>query len=97
MRKPALMLGARRSGSLTGISALTQATQRSTLNGVEKSDALRASPHWLRHTFGTRAVEPGVTKSVLMAQFGHADERPTSRYSRAQREQMNAEIGKPFG
>jgi site-specific recombinase XerD len=76
---------------------LKQAIQRSTLNGVEKSDALRASPHWLRHTFGTRAIERGVTKSVLMAQFGHADERPTSRYSRAQREQMNAEIGKAFG
>jgi integrase len=76
---------------------LRAAIQRSTLTYAEKTDALKASPHWLRHTFGTRASERGVSKSVLMVQFGHADERPTSRYSRAQRQQMSEELGRAFG
>lgn len=53
--------------------------------------SLAASPHWL-HTFGTRATERGVSRSVLMQQFGHADERSTSRYSRAQFERVSAEL-----
>jgi hypothetical protein len=41
-------------------------------------------------------VERGVSRSVLMQQFGHADERSTSRYSRAQFERVSAEMEAAF-
>ena len=73
-----------------------QAIRASALPVAEQRRALAASPHWLRHTFGTRAVERGVSRSVLMQQFGHADERSTSRYSRAQFERVSAEMEAAF-
>lgn len=41
----------------------------------------RASAHWLRHTFGTRAVEAGVPLDVVQAQLGHASPATTSVYA----------------
>lgn len=73
-----------------------QAIRASALPVAEQRRALAASPHWLRHTFGTRAAERGVSRSVLMQQFGHADERSTSRYSRAQFERVSAEMEAAF-
>jgi integrase len=73
-----------------------QAMRASALPLAQRRRALAASPHWLRHTFGTRATERGVSRSVLMQQFGHADERSTSRYSRAQFERVSAELEKAF-
>jgi integrase len=61
---------------------LKNAIQFSELTAIEKHTALKASLHWLRHTFGTRAKERGVSDNVLMAQFGHADLRPTAKFRR---------------
>lgn len=63
---------------------LTKALRLATLIESARQEAWRASPHWLRHTFGTRAVERGIPLDVVQQQLGHADPRTTSRYTRAQ-------------
>lgn len=59
--------------------------------------AARASVHWLRHTFGTRAIERGLPQDVVQRQLGHADPRTTSRYVRTQTERLLDEVDKAFG
>lgn len=72
--------------------------RRSADLGWADSAALQvASPHWLRHTCGTRAVERGTPLDVVQQQFGHADPRTTSRYSTAQLERMQALMNAAFG
>jgi site-specific recombinase XerD len=63
---------------------LSKAVRHSRLQGPERDDALRASPHWLRHTFGTRALEREAPLDVVQGQMGHADPRTTMRYAKAQ-------------
>jgi integrase len=70
--------------------------KESGLSREEKRVAMRASPHWLRHTFATRAKERKVSNEVLMLQLGHADERPLMRYTKAQRHLLNAELAQAF-
>jgi integrase len=76
---------------------LRHAIDASPLQGRDRELALRASPHWLRHTFGTRAVERDVPLQVVQRQLGHADPRTTSRYSRAQLERLQAAMDRAFG
>jgi site-specific recombinase XerD len=76
---------------------LRRAIDASQLQGRDRELALRASPHWLRHTFGTRAVERDVPLEVVQRQLGHADPRTTSRYSRAQLERLQAAMDRAFG
>jgi site-specific recombinase XerD len=76
---------------------LRRAIDASPLRGHDREVALRASPHWLRHTFGTRAVEREVPLEVVQRQLGHADPRTTSRYSRAQLDRLQAAVDKAFG
>ncbi|TDM05040.1 MAG: integrase, partial [Ideonella sp. MAG2] len=58
---------------------------------------LRASPHWLRHTFGTRAVERQAPIEAVQRQLGHADPRTTMRYARTQLDRLQSEMEKAFG
>lgn len=76
---------------------LRRAINASHLHGRDRDLALRASPHWLRHTFGTRAVEREVPLEVVQRQLGHADPRTTSRYSRAQLERSQVAMDRAFG
>jgi site-specific recombinase XerD len=76
---------------------LTKALRASTLPDAERRDALRASPHWLRHTFGTRALEREIPLEVVQKQLGHADPRTTSRYTRAQLERQLEALEAAFG
>lgn len=76
---------------------LQRAINASPLQGRDRDLALRASPHWLRHTFGTRAVERDVPLEVVQRQLGHADPRTTSRYSRAQLERLQVAMDRAFG
>jgi site-specific recombinase XerD len=76
---------------------LNQAIAGSTLGWGEKVQAARASPHWLRHTCGTRALERGVPLDVVGKLLGHADPRTTARYSRAQLRRVSDELEKAFG
>jgi integrase len=80
--------------SLTTI--IRRAIDASDLPREEKIVALRASPHWLRHTFATRAKERDVSNVVLMVQMGHSTERPLARYTKAQRHRVNEELGRAF-
>ena len=56
---------------------LGKAVLRSALPASEKSKLLGASTHWLRHTFGTRAVALDVPLDVIQAQLGHASIQTT--------------------
>lgn len=67
---------------------LAKAIRKSSLDLTDRLEAQRASPHWLRHTCGTRAIERGTPLDVVQQQFGHADPRTTARYSRAQLERI---------
>jgi integrase len=75
---------------------IRRAIRASHLSPGEKDIALRASPHWLRHTCGTRALERGVEVADLQGQFGHADPRTTMRYSKKQMQRRQAAFGKAF-
>lgn len=73
-----------------------RAIAASALTPAERDVALRATPHWLRHTCGTRALERGVTLQQLQRHFGHADPATTSRYSKAQLQQRQRAFERAF-
>jgi integrase len=57
-----------------------------------------ASTHWLRHTFGTRAIARDVPLDVIQAQMGHASiQTTTAIYGRAPIRRRVDELGKAFG
>ncbi|ASM79216.1 integrase (plasmid) [Vitreoscilla filiformis] len=74
-----------------------QAIEASALPEAERAVALRASPHWLRHTCGTRALERRAPLEVVQRQLGHADPRTTMRYARTQLERLQNEMESVFG
>ncbi len=76
---------------------LNKAIDGSNLSWADKVAAARASPHWLRHTCGTRALERGVPLDVVGQLLGHADPRTTARYTRAQLGRVGDELEKAFG
>ena len=76
---------------------LAKAIRQSALPPHEQATALRASPHWLRHTFGTRAVERQAPIEAVQRQLGHADPRTTMRYARTQIDRLQSEMEKAFG
>jgi site-specific recombinase XerD len=49
--------------------------------GIDK----RISPHSLRHSFITAALDPGVSLRDVQEAASHADPRTTMRYDRARR------------
>ena len=55
----------------------------SALPDKEKARLNRASMHWLRHSFGTRAVAREVPLDVIQAQMGHSSINTTMMYGRA--------------
>ena len=65
---------------------------------VNQRDKLHgASTHWLRHTFGTRAVARDVPLDVIQAQLGHASIQTTmSIYGRAPIQRRIDELNKAF-
>jgi integrase len=75
---------------------LRHALRTASLPMLERQAAQNASPHWLRHTFGTRASERLVSDAVIMAQMGHADARSSKRYTRAQIHRMKDELAAAF-
>ncbi|WP_325652764.1 tyrosine-type recombinase/integrase [Ideonella sp.] len=76
---------------------LALALRQSSLPPSELAVATKASPHWLRHTFGTRALEREAPLEVVQRQLGHADPRTTMRYAKAQLERLQAEMDEAFG
>ena len=76
---------------------LVKAIRHSNLPGHERAKLVGASTHWLRHTFGTRAVARGVPLDVIQAQMGHASiQTVASIYGRAPIQRRSVELGKAF-
>lgn len=74
-----------------------RALSEADLSKTERSKLEKASTHWLRHTFGTRAVAREVPMDVIQAQLGHASiETTMSIYGRSPARRMADEIGRAF-
>jgi integrase len=77
---------------------LRRAILASSLPANEQTRLLGASTHWLRHTFGTRAIAREVPLDVIQAQMGHASiQTTTAIYGRAPIKRRVDELGKAFG
>jgi len=77
---------------------LSKAVAAAALPEKERLKLAQASTHWLRHTFGTRAIAKGVPLDVIQAQMGHASiQTTTSIYGRAPIQRRADELGKAFG
>jgi site-specific recombinase XerD len=65
---------------------------------LEERDRLEGvSTHWLRHTFGTRAVARNMPFDVIQKQLGHASVTTTiNTYSRAPDERLANEMSRAF-
>lgn len=76
---------------------LRKAIHQSALPHTERIKLARASTHWLRHTYGTRAVARDVPLDVLQAQMGHASfEMTASLYSKTPMDRRFTEVEKAF-
>jgi integrase len=76
---------------------LVSALRDSGLSEREKNRLHDCSPHWLRHTFGTRAVSRDVPMDAIQAQMGHASIQTTMNvYGRAPLLRRAEELGKAF-
>ncbi|KWW32328.1 MULTISPECIES: tyrosine-type recombinase/integrase [Cupriavidus] len=76
---------------------LKKAVAESALPEHERRKLAGASTHWLRHTFGTRAVARNVPLDVIQEQLGHASIQTTMNiYGRAPIQRRTAELGKAF-
>ena len=73
-----------------------RALKRSSLTAEEQRIALKAAPHWLRHTHATRFAERGGDLDVLQANLGHSDPRTSARYYRAQIERRQEQVEMAF-
>ena len=77
---------------------LRKAISNSSLPLNERNRLAGASTHWLRHTFGTRAIARDVPLDVIQAQMGHASiQTTTATYGRAPIKRRVDELGKAFG
>jgi len=75
-----------------------KAISASDLSLRERIDLSGATTHWLRHTFGTRAVAREVPYDVIQQQLGHASVTTTMNiYGRAPLKRRAAELGRAFG
>ncbi len=75
-----------------------RAIRASSLPTKERLYLEQASPHWLRHTFGARAVARDVAMDAIQAQMGHASIKTTMDiYGRAPLKRRASEIAKAFG
>ena len=77
---------------------LAKAVRASNLPAHERDRLAGATTHWLRHTFGTRAIARAVPLDVIQAQMGHASiQTTTAIYGRAPIQRRVDELGKAFG
>ena len=76
---------------------LSKAISASSLSNRERSELAGATTHWLRHTFGTKAVAMDVPYDVVQQQLGHASVNTTmSIYARAPLKRRAAELCRAF-
>jgi integrase len=76
---------------------IRKAVAASELPTHERARLAGATTHWLRHTFGTRAIARNVPLDVIQAQMGHASiQTTTAIYGRAPIQRRVDELGKAF-
>ena len=76
---------------------LKKAVRASSLPANKRERLAGATTHWLRHTFGTRAIARQVPLDVIQAQMGHASiQTTTAIYGRAPIQRRVYELGKAF-
>lgn len=76
---------------------LSKAIDVAELPASERHRMSQASTHWLRHTFGTRAIAKEVPLDVIQAQMGHASiETTTAIYGRAPMRRRIDELDRAF-
>ena len=76
---------------------IRKAVAASELPMHERAKLAGATTHWLRHTFGTRAIAREVPLDVIQAQMGHASiQTTTAIYGRAPMRRRADELGKAF-
>ncbi|MBG6078198.1 tyrosine-type recombinase/integrase [Polaromonas sp. CG_9.11] len=76
---------------------LARAVRASNLPTNERERLAGATTHWLRHTFGTRAIAREVPLDVIQAQMGHASiQTTTAIYGRAPIKRRVDELDKAF-
>ena len=77
---------------------LAKAIDAAELPAAERYRMSQASTHWLRHTFGTRAIARDVPLDVIQAQMGHASIQTTiAIYGRAPMRRRIDEMDRAFG
>ncbi|TAL66101.1 MAG: integrase [Burkholderiaceae bacterium] len=76
---------------------ISRAVSASALPTNERLKLAGATTHWLRHTFGTRAIARNVPLDVIQAQMGHASIQTTAGiYGRAPIKRRVDELEKAF-
>lgn len=76
---------------------LAKAIDAAELPAAERYRMSQASTHWLRHTFGTRAIAKDVPLDVIQAQMGHASiQTTTAIYGRAPMRRRIDELDRAF-
>ena len=76
---------------------LSKAIDVADLPASERHRMSQASTHWLRHTFGTRAIAKDVPLDVIQAQMGHASiQTTTAIYGRAPMRRRIDELDRAF-
>lgn len=74
-----------------------KAISASSLSSREQNDLSGATTHWLRHTFGTKAVALEVPYDVIQQQLGHSSVTTTMNiYGRAPLKRRAEELGRAF-
>ena len=53
------------------------------LSGLEEKYGCKITPHWLRHGFGSHAIQAGADPATVSKQMGHASIDTTSGYTHA--------------
>ncbi|MFK0380287.1 tyrosine-type recombinase/integrase [Pandoraea sp. NPDC090278] len=80
------------------LAALRQVIERGYRIAAQVLAALeQATPHWLRHTFGTHALEHGAALEVVQQLMGHASIATTSKYLHPEKRRCAADMDKVFG
>ena len=75
----------------------SKAISASPLSSRERTELVGATTHWLRHTFGTRAVAKEVPYDVIQQQMGHASVNTTMNiYARAPLKRRASELSRAF-
>lgn len=78
--------------SKTGQPLSNRDVQRLVADLARRAGVQNVSPHTLRHTFATRAVEKGVDLATLSAMLGHSRLETTGRYLHPTAERMREAV-----